>query len=165
MADLNIIAGPASSERDFDFIFGKWKIHNRRLNERLAGCTEWTEFYAHQECRKILNGFGNVDDFHAEFDGKPFEAITLRLFDPKTRLWSIYWADSKIVVLDVPQIGSFDGGIGKFYARDVFAGKDIIVQFNWDKTDPERPVWSQAFSVDNGKTWEWNWYMTFEKQG
>lgn len=84
--DLNIVPSPTSSEHDFDFFFGKWKIHNRKLNERLAGCTDWTEFESWQECRKILNGFGNVDDFHAEFDGIPFEAITLRLFDPKTKL-------------------------------------------------------------------------------
>jgi hypothetical protein len=30
--------------------------------------------------------------------------------------------------------------------------------FRWDKRDPEHPIWSQAFSPDNGKTWEWNWY-------
>ena len=66
-----------------------------------------------------------------------------------------------LVVLDVPQVGSFDGNIGKFYARDLFEGKGIIVQFKWDKTIPSAPVWSQAFSPDNGKTWEWNWHMTF----
>ncbi|MBA4183266.1 MAG: hypothetical protein H0X49_04550, partial [Acidobacteria bacterium] len=53
---------------------------------------------------------------------------------------------------------------GKFYARDVFQGKDIIVLFNWDKTNPDVPIWSQAFSLDNGKTWEWNWYMTAYRQ-
>lgn len=161
--DLNITPSAASSEHDFDFFFGKWKIRNRRLNERLAGYTDWTEFDAEQECRRILNGFGNIDDFHVDQDGAIFEAITLRLFDPKTRLWSIYWADSKVVVMDVPQVGSFDGPTGEFFARDVFAGKDIIVKFRWDKTDPERPVWAQAFSDDNGQTWEWNWYMYFEK--
>jgi len=31
--------------------------------------------------------------------------------------------------------------------------------FHWDKTDIDNPIWSQAFSTDNGKTWEWNWYM------
>jgi hypothetical protein len=90
--------------------------------------------------------------------------MSLRLFNPKTKLWSIYWADSDVVVLDVPQVGSFDGNIGNFYARDVFKGKEIIVQFKWDKTIPDAPVWSQAFSSDNGTSWEWNWYMTFHVQ-
>ncbi len=160
--DLNIVASENSSARDFDFLVGKWRIHNKKLNKRLAGCQDWTEFEAAGECRKILKGFGNTDSFITEFDGKPFEAITLRLFNPATKLWSIYWADSQKVVLDVPQIGSFENRIGEFYARDIFEGKPIIVKFKWDTTDAEMPIWSQAFSADNGKTWEWNWYMTFQ---
>ncbi len=164
MEDLKIIASPASSQNDFDFFVGGWKVRNRKLNKRLADCNEWTEFAATSECRKLLNGFANTDSFYATFDGKPFEGMTFRLFNPLTKLWSIYWADSNQVVLDVPQTGTFDGNIGKFYSRDFFDGKEIIVVFNWDKTTPNAPIWSQAFSTDNGETWEWNWYMYFEKE-
>jgi hypothetical protein len=163
--DLNIVAAKKSSPNDFNFFIGKWKVHNKKLNERLRNCGKWTEFEALSECRKILNGFGNIDSFHAEFGGVPFEGMTLRLFNPQTKLWSIYWADSNVVVLDVAQIGSFENKVGKFYARDVFEGKEIIVQFIWDATNSNVPIWSQAFSADNGETWEWNWYMTFHRQG
>jgi hypothetical protein len=162
--DLNIIAAATSSPDDFDFLVGKWRIDNRKLNERLADCDEWTEFKASGECRKILNGFGNTDSFITDFDGKKFEGTALRLFNPRTRLWSIYWTDSTTVVLDVPQVGSFENEIGEFLARDLFDGKAIIVKFRWDATNPEKPVWSQAFSADGGKTWEWNWFMTFYRQ-
>jgi len=90
--------------------------------------------------------------------------MALRLLNPKTKLWSIYWADSNVVVLDVAQVGSFADNIGKFYAKDVFGGKEIIVLSRWDKTNADIPIWGQAFSADNGKTWEWNWYMTFHRQ-
>jgi hypothetical protein len=162
--ELKITASKTSSQHDFDFFFGKWKIRNKKLKSRLDNCTDWIEFEAHQECYAILQGFGNTDHFHAEFEGFPFEGMTLRLFNPQTKLWSIYWVDSNVVVLDVPQIGSFDGNIGKFFAKDTFNGKEIIVQFLWDKTDANAPVWSQAFSADNGKTWEWNWYMYMERK-
>jgi len=161
--DLEIVASKTSSPEDFDFLVGKWRVHNRKLNKRLADCKEWTEFEARGECRKILNGFGNTDSFKTEFDGKPFEGMTLRLFNPNAKLWSIYWADSNVVVLDVPQIGSFENRIGEFYARDVFEEKPVIVKFKWDATDAENPVWSQAFSADEGKTWEWNWFMNFSR--
>ena len=164
MKDLQITASPTSSKNDFDFMVGNWKIRNRKLKERLNNCDEWVEFEAQYEFRTILQGFGNTDSFLAEFDGKPFEGMTLRLFNPATKLWSIYWADSNVVVLDVGQVGSFNGNIGEFFARDAFEGKPIIVKFNWDKTDPEKPIWSQAFSADEGKTWEWNWYMYFERE-
>ena len=162
--DLNIVAAEASSPDDFDFLIGKWLIRNRKLNARLADCDEWTEFEAVGECRRILNGFGNIDSFKTDFDGQPFEGMTLRLFNPKTKLWSIYWVDSNVVMLDVPQVGSFNGRVGEFLARDVFEGKPVIVKFRWDATDAENPVWRQAFSADEGKTWEWNWSMTFSRQ-
>jgi hypothetical protein len=149
----------ASSQHDFDFLVGHWKIYNRKLKTRLAGCTGWLEFDAHQEMRHILNGTGNMDIFKTTIDDKSFEGMTLRLFDPVSRLWSIYWADSNAGKLDPPVIGSFENNIGTFACRDVFNGKDILVKFIWDKTNPEQPVWSQAFSDDGGKTWEWNWYM------
>lgn len=162
--ELNISASEKSSEKDFDFLLGKWKIRNRKLDKRLANCDDWTEFEAHQEFRHILHGFGNVDIFSAEFDEKPFEGMSLRLFDPKTKLWSIYWADTNEVKLQVPQIGSFDNGIGEFFARDTFEEKPILVKFNWNVTDENSPVWSQAFSADEGETWEWNWYMYFSRE-
>ena len=161
--DLQIIAAESSSEKDFDFLIGKWKVHNRKLKSRLSDCSEWTEFDAQGDCRKILNGFGNVDSFHTTIDSRSFEGMSLRLFNPRTRLWSIYWADSQKVELDVPQVGSFENEIGSFYARDIYEQKEIIVQFRWDASNSNTPVWSQAFSPDNGQTWEWNWYMTFRR--
>ena len=163
-SNLENFASPTSSHNDFDFLFGKWKVHNRRLKTRLNNSTEWIEFDAVAECRKILNGFGNIDSFQTVLDGKPYEGMALRLFNPKTRLWSIYWANADTAVLDVPQVGSFENYIGRFYARDIFEGREIIVQYCWDATNSEAPGWSQAFSPDYGQTWEWNWYMTFHRQ-
>ena len=153
-----------SSANDFDFLVGYWNIHNRKLKTRLNGCTEWIEFDAKQEMKKVLNGLGNTDSFKTIVDDKPFEGMTLRLFNPATKLWSIYWADSNVGVLDPPVLGSFDNGSGEFYGNDMFNGKEIMVKFKWDKTDPDRPVWSQAFSEDEGRTWEWNWYMYMTKE-
>lgn len=161
--DLEIVPSRTSSPEDFDFLIGKWKVHNRKLKSRLSSCSEWSEFEAQVDCRKILNGFGNFDSFQTMVDGRPFEGMSLRLFNPETRLWSIYWASSESVVLDVPQVGSFENKIGSFYARDAYEGKEIIVQFRWDASNSITPVWSQAFSPDHGQTWEWNWYMTFQR--
>jgi hypothetical protein len=160
---LTIKANKNSSKHDFDFLAGGWKIRNRKLKEPLTGRDEWDEFYATQNLTQVLHGFGNFDIFSTQFDGKPFEGFTLRLFDPQTRLWTIYWADSKVVKLDSGKVGSFDGDIGEFFAREVFAGRNIIVKFHWDKTNTEAPVWSAAFSADEGQTWEWNWYAYFSR--
>lgn len=160
---LEITPAQNSSHHDFDFFFGAWRVHNKKLKTRLNGGTEWVEFKAESECHNILNGFGNTDQFITASNGVPYHGATFRLFNPKTKLWSIYWADSNVVILDNPQVGSFDGAIGKFYARDVFENKPIIVVYEWDKRNPDTPIWSQAFSPDDGATWEWNWHMYFTR--
>ena len=96
-------------------------------------------------------------------EGKLFEGLTLRLFDPKTRLWSLYWIASNTGTIDPPQVGSFENGVGHFCGKDTFKGKPIIVVFRWDARNKERPVWGQAFSADNGKTWEWNFFNVSER--
>lgn len=161
--ELIITASPTSSGQDFDFYEGKWKLHNKKLKTRLNGCTEWTEFESTQEMHKVLNGIGNIDNYLATFDGVPFEGMSVRLFNPKTRLWSIYWADSNEGILQPPVVGSFENNVAHFFTKDTFNDKKIIVVFRWDVRDRENPIWSQAFSDDHGKTWEWNWYMYFSK--
>ena len=161
--ELEIIASATSAKEDFDFFIGKWKLKNRKLKTRLNGCTEWIEFEATQEDHKALQGLANIDHFYACIDNMPFEGMTIRLFDRATQLWNIYWADSNAGKLDTPVVGSFENKIGHFFAKDIFQGKDILVVFRWDSTDANNPVWSQAFSTDNGKKWEWNWYMYMSK--
>ena len=165
--ELKITASPMSSQRDFDFLVGKWKMHNRRLNKRLENCKDWTEFESSDENVKILSGTADMDTYSTTEmpgqEGKSFEGVTLRLFNPKTRLWSLYWVASNVGVLDPPVVGSFENGVGHFFAKDTFKGKPIIMMFRWDARDQEHPLWSQAFSPDNGKTWEWNWYNVSEK--
>ena len=91
---------------DFDFYFGHWRIHNRKLADILdKNCTEWVEFDAVNEMRPILNGLGNFDTFVPVGlpEDKHFEGATLRMFDPATGLWRIWWASSRTPDrLDVP---------------------------------------------------------------
>ena len=157
---LVITPSKTSSARDFDYLVGKWTMHHYKLKSRLTHSNEWEQFESTDENHGILNGIGNTDILKTTLNGKPFEGLTLRLFNPKTRLWSLYWVASNSGLLDPPVVGSFEGDIGRFYTRDTYEGRPIIMMFVWDKTDKNNPVWSQAFSPDNGKTWEWNWTNT-----
>jgi hypothetical protein len=162
--NLNITPTSASSQNDFDFLVGKWKVQNRKLKVRLKSGNDWDEFESELHMKKALNGMGNVENYYASFDGKPFEGLAVRLFNPQTRLWTIYWMDTSGMMMDQhPVTGSFEKGVGKFYAQDTFDGKEILVIYQWDATDPKQPIWSQAFSIDNGKTWEWNWEMRLKR--
>src|SRR5436190_21663651 len=80
--DLKITASATSSPSDFDFLVGKWRMHNRRLNKRLENCKDWTEFDSYDENWKILSGTADTDIYSTtEFpgqEGKHVEGLTRR---------------------------------------------------------------------------------------
>jgi len=154
-----------SRHTDFDFFIGSWDVSHRRLKERLAGCTDWVEFAGTSVVWKILGGLGNLDDNWLDLPGGPYRAATLRSFDPARALWSIWWLDGRYPDrLDTPMVGRFADDIGLFYADDEFNGRRIRVRFIWSVPEPETPRWEQAFSVDDGATWETNWTMDFTRR-
>ena len=147
--------------RDFDFWMGSWKVHNRVLKERLAGSTEWVEFEATSIARPLLDGLGNEDEFRTDHDGG-FIGMSFRFYDPQKDQWAIYWADTRRPgLLDAPVFGSFSGDVGIFEGDDTFEGKPIRMRFIWSGITTPTPRWEQAFSEDDGETWETNWIMDF----
>jgi hypothetical protein len=154
-----------ATEHDFDFLFGSWRVHNRYLRNRLQHSTEWVEFDARSHVEPLLDGFGHLDRYSAVRDGEPFEGITLRLFDPATGEWSLHWADTvRARNLLPPMVGRFIGDVGEFFGEETVDGKKVLCRFRWTRTIGS-PRWEQAFSNDDGKTWETNWIMTFSRSG
>ena len=152
-----------SGARNFDFWMGRWNVRNCRLRERLAGSDEWDEFEATAVARPLPGGLGNEDLYCTEFDGG-FFGMSFRFFDPESGLWSIYWADSRRAgVLDPPVFGSFSGDTGVFLGEDALDGRPILVRFLWSRVATATPRWEQAFSEDDGDTWETNWVMDFSR--
>jgi hypothetical protein len=155
---------PKDGRHDFDFLFGKWKMHNRRLAARLAGSTEWLEFESTNDCHPNLSGIANEDTYCTDY-WEGFCGMSFRFFDPVQKSWAIYWADNRTGVLQPPVVGAFHGDRGVFEGPDVFAGKPIVVRYIWSRVTTPNPRWEQAFSPDGGKTWETNWIMDFTRDG
>ncbi len=148
---------------DFDFFVGTWKVHNRRLRERLKGSNSWEEFEGTAVARKVLGGLGNVDEVTLNRETGLLEGLTLRLYNPKSQQWSLYWAASVDGILQTPMIGSFKNGRGEFYAQEIFEGKSIFSRYIWSEITEVSCRWEQAFSEDGGKTWETNWTMDLKR--
>ena len=151
-----------SAPKDFDFIIGDWKVRHRRLNERFTGCTEWTEFDGLSSTRKILGGFGNLEDNVLYFPDGQFRAVALRSYCMDSDTWSIWWLDGRNpTVIDTPVRGRFRQGVGTFFAEDSLNDEQIKIRFTWTAKAGANPRWEQAFSRDGGSTWEINWQMEF----
>jgi hypothetical protein len=146
---------------NFDFLIGTWDVANRRLQDRLAGCTEWDEFPATSVSTSIFGGTGNMEEM--DFPTQDFSGMTVRLYDPERDEWSLYWVSSRSTVIDPPVVGRFDGDQGEFYADDTYKGEPIRVRYIWSGITPTSAHWEQAFSTP-GQDWETNWTMDLTRK-
>ena len=150
-------AAQRDGQHDFDFEIGSWKIHLKRRLHPLTGSNTWVEFDGTSVTRKLWQGRSQVEEFETAGAAGHIEGLTLRLYNPQTHEWRLYWANSQKGVMDVPQIGRFVNGRGEFYAQDTIEGKTLWVRFIWSQTDSKSPHFEQSYSEDGGKTWEVNW--------
>jgi hypothetical protein len=150
---------------DFDFLFGHWQVHHRKLKKRLANNHEWVEFEGTLFSQPLMGGDANVDDDVFDVPGGAYRGVAPRSFDAKSGQWSIWWMDSRFPTapMDPPVRGSFRNGVGTFYADDTENGKPIRIRFIWSQITRTSCHWEQAYSPDGGKTWETNWVQDLKR--
>src|SRR6266478_6404980 len=64
-------------QHDFDFEFGTWKTHLRRLVHPLTGSTTWIEYDGTTVVRKVWNGRANLVKLEADGPAGHFEGLNL----------------------------------------------------------------------------------------
>lgn len=168
MDEQGDVRAVCDGRHDFDFLFGRWTVANRKLQNPLdPASADWVEFDARVSTEAVLGGLGNLDRYRAHaFPGRPgFEALALRLFDPGARLWRIWWASTTGGgQLDTPVVGRFSNGCGTFICEDVLDGRPLKVRYEWTGTTTGSPRWEQSFSFDAGETWNPNWRMLWQRE-
>ncbi len=147
-------------QHDFDFEIGTWKTHLRRLLNPLTGSNTWVEYEGTSVVRKVWNGRANLVELVADGPAGHFEGLSLRLYNPQSRQWSLNFANANSGVMAQPTIGEFKDGRGEFYNQETFNGRAILVRFIISDITPNSCRFEQAFSDDGGKTWEVNWVAT-----
>ena len=159
VAKAQTTAEKRDGQRDFDFELGSWKIHLKRLQQRLSGSTTWVEFDGTSITRKVWDGRANLEEFEVDSPTGHIEGLTLRLYDPQTHQWSLYWATSKSGTIGPATIGEFKNGRGEFFDTEPSGpnGRAILVRFIWSDITPNSAHFEQSYSDDGGKTWEVNW--------
>ena len=150
---------PAARDGQHDFapLIGTWKYHLKRRLRPLTGSTDWVELDGTGVCYKIWDGRAELDTIEVDGPTGHIEGLTLRLYNPQSQQWRLYWANSKNGIMDPPQIGEFKNGRGEFFAQDTINGKSILIRFVWTNMTTNLPHFEQSFSDDGGKTWEVNW--------
>jgi hypothetical protein len=150
-------AAPRDGQHDFDFDIGTWKTHLRRLVHPLSGSTTWVELDGTTVVRKIWDGRANLAELETDAASGHLSVLSLRLYDPQARQWSLNTANAKAGTLGVPTVGEFKDGRGEFFDQETFNGRTILVRNVWSEITADSCRFEQAFSDDGGKTWEVNW--------
>jgi hypothetical protein len=151
---------PRDGSRDFDFEIGTWKTHLRRLVRPLTGSTTWVEYEGTTVVRKVWDGKANLVELNVSGTAGKIQALSLRLYNPESRQWSLNFANSAGGTMAMPTIGEFKNGRGEFYNQETLNGRAILVRFIISDITPTSCRFEQAFSDDGGKTWEVNWIAT-----
>jgi hypothetical protein len=154
------------AQRDFDFLMGTWKVHLKQRLNPLQEPAQWVEMDGTTRAAKIWDGRANYDEFEADGPKGHKESMTLRLYNPDTHQWNLYWASSKQGVMQTPpMVGGFKNGRGEFYDGELYNDKQIYVRDIWSDITPNSARFEQSFSQDGGKTWEPNWISIFTRTG
>ena len=151
------VAARRDGQHDFDFEIGVWKTHLKRLLHPLTGSSSWVELDGTSVVRKIWNGRANLVELETDAASGHLEVLSLRLYDPQARQWSLNTANAKSGTLSVPTIGEFKDGRGEFFDQESFNGRTILVRNVWSDITADSCRFEQSFSEDGGKTWEVNW--------
>jgi len=156
--------GEAATERDgqhdFDFEIGTWKTRLARLRSPLTGSKDWVEYEGTSVVRKVWDGRANLVELDVEGPAGRIQGLSLRLYNPVSRQWSLNFSNLKTGTLSPPTIGEFKHGRGEFYNQEMLDGRAILVRFVISEITANSCRFEQAFSDDGGKTWEVNWIAT-----
>jgi len=159
------VATGNAGQHDFDWQLGRWNVHMKRLQRPLTGATNWTELDGKVIVRPIWGGRANLAEITSEGPSGKLQFLSLRLFDPQARQWSLNFASNDGGVLSTPMVGEFKDGRGEFYDYEPVNGRMTWVRFSFDDIRGGSNRDEQAFSPDGTRTWETNWINTSTRIG
>jgi hypothetical protein len=147
-------------QHDFDWEIGTWKTHLKRRLRPLTGSDDWVEYDGTTVVRTLWDGRANLVELQVDGPAGRIEGLSLRLYNPQSRQWSLNFSSSAGGTLSVPTLGGFKHGRGEFYSQETLDGRAIFVRFVVYDITQDSARFEQAFSADGGKTWEVNWVAT-----
>lgn len=147
---------------DFDFLRGAFDVTSRRLSDPFDPESGWVTAQATSNATTHFAGAVSIDEMYFPAEGN--HGMSLRLFDPVERTWTVYWVDSRNGVLQSPVTGAWENGRCWLTGPDEYAGRPILASYSWSDVTDGTARWEQCFSFDDGVTWLPNWTMNFTRR-
>jgi hypothetical protein len=169
---LNALSEPAQpppkeardGQHDFDFNFGTWRTHIKRILDPLSGSAKAIELNGTVTVRKVWDGRAQLEEIEADGPNGHWEGMTLFLYNPQAHQWSQSFVNSKSGVLTPPLIGAFKDGRGELFASDMLNERSILVRAVWSDITPDSHHFEESYSTDGGKTWSAAFIATLTRE-
>jgi hypothetical protein len=159
-------APPAARDgaHDFDFDLGVWTTHITRRLHPLSGSDESMQLTGTVTVRKVWDGRAQLEEIEADGPKGHWEGMTLFLYNPEARQWSMNFANSSGGTLATPMIGSFKDGRAELFASDTLDGRAVLVRAVWSNITPTTHTYQEFYSADGGRTWALSFQANKTKQ-
>ena len=93
-------------QHDFDFEIGTWTTRLSVLKNPLTGSTTWVKYEGTTVVRPVWDGRANLVELEADGPAGHIEALSLRLYNPQSRQWSLNFSNVRGGTLSPPAIGA-----------------------------------------------------------
>ena len=151
---------PPDGAHDFDFDLGAWKTHIVRRLHPLSESDETIELAGTVTVRKLWDGRAQLEEIEADGPKGHWEGMTVFLYDPQARQWSMNFTNSAAGKFTTPMIGSFEKGRGELIGQDTLDGRSILVRAVWSDITPVSHTYQESYSADGGRTWKLSFTAT-----
>jgi hypothetical protein len=156
------LAPMAAVTSDFDFLQGSFDVTSRRRSDPFDASSGWVESAARSIASTHFAGAVSLDEMW--FPDDALYGMSLRLFDPHERRWTVYWVNSRTGRLQAPVTGVWRDGRCWLTGPDDYAGRAILASYSWSDVSDTGGHWEQCFSTDGAATWQPNWRMRFTRR-
>jgi hypothetical protein len=140
-------------QHDFDFDLGVWRTDIMRRLHPLSGSDETMHMTGTVTVRKLWDGRAQVEEIVADGPKGRWEGMTVFLYDPEARQWSMNFASSSVGKMTPPMIGSFQNGRIQLIGTDTFDGRAVMIRAVWSDFTPTSHTYQESVSGDGGTTW------------
>jgi hypothetical protein len=144
---------------DFDFLQGSFDVSGRRLRDPLDPTSGWIDVPATSSALVLFDGAVSIDEMW--FPTARQIGLSLRLFDPQSRTWTVRWLDGRGGGLQPPVEGRWEDGRCWFTGAASYRGRPLVASYSWSEVSDAGARWEQSFSRDEGCSWQPNWVMHF----
>lgn len=145
---------------DFDYLQGDFDVAGRRLRDPLDPDSGWIDMPATSAATVLLGGAVSVDEMW--FPTEHRFGMSLRLYEPDDNTWTVRWLDER--GLQPPVRGRWEADRCWFTGPERYQDRDVLVSYSWHERTSSGARWEQCFSVDEGRSWQPNWCMSFTRR-